>query len=123
MLSMLAASNPASDVSFEYDLLGRLAGATETINGMPYATSYAYDASGNLTEKADSNGTTTYTWNARGKLILGETSDGKSSECRYNALNVRVWNGQTRENENAGYATPTRRSITARNIYGTTCRR
>jgi RHS repeat-associated protein len=95
------AGNLLSDgeYTYTYDKQNRLTQKTDA-NG---TTTYTYDNAGNLIQETAPDGTTTYTYNAQNKLIKGEKSNGESSGYSYNALNLRVGNVQTRENQNNGY--------------------
>jgi RHS repeat-associated protein len=55
-------------------------------SGMP---NLAYDANGNLISQTDTNGTTTYTWDARNRLV-GIAGPGVSANFEYDALRRRI---------------------------------
>ena len=90
---------------YRYDSFGNTAGTTMYGGGdEKAATTYTYDAAGNLIKKAAPDGTTEYTYTAQNKLKTGKTEDGQSSTYTYNALNARIKNVQVRDNKNAGHA-------------------
>jgi RHS repeat-associated protein len=100
-----AAGNLLSDGEYRYtyDVQNRLNKKT----GSEGTYSYTYDNAGNRTEQTAPDGTTTsYEYNAQGKLTRGTIDGGEineTSEYFYNALSVRIGNTQVRENENYGY--------------------
>ena len=65
---------------YRYDSFGNTAGTTMYGGGdEKAATTYTYDAAGNLSKKAAPDGTTEYTYTAQNKLKTGKTEDGQSS--------------------------------------------
>ena len=75
------ASNLPAAVQAGYDA----ANEQVTFNSLPSA----FDANGNLTINTDATGTTTYTWDARNRLIA-QAGPGVSSSFVYDALGRRV---------------------------------
>jgi RHS repeat-associated protein len=68
-------------IEYDYDLLNNL--LTKSFDGVERAVVYAYDALGRRLNMADASGTTSYTYDAAGRLATVTSGDGKTLSYYY----------------------------------------
>ena len=92
---------------FQYDAVGNRVfanGEAYTANELNQVltagdATFTYDDNGNMTSRIDANGTTTYEYDSKSRLVRVVRSDGNAWSCQYDAFGNRVQvndNGQIR---------------------------
>lgn len=72
--------------SYAYQAANRLTGAG--------ASSFGYDANGNLTSKSDGSRTTAFTWDSENRLVAAQPPDGAAVSYKYDALGRLIERGE-----------------------------
>jgi len=102
-----AADGSVETLVYDYDARDRLSSESVTGGG---ATSYGWDANGNLTSESGPEGTAVYGWDFENRLVSVELADGTVVGNRYDTDGVRMASELTPlggPNSKTGYVTDT----------------